>query len=336
MVIQDKWQRPLRDLRISVTDKCNYRCTYCMPVEIFGERYQFLPNEQVLTFAEIERLARLFVQLGVSKLRLTGGEPLIRPHIEDLIARLVAIPGVEDLALTTNGTLLAQKAHTLKQAGLNRITISLDSMDEEVYARMNGRRGTVSQVLAGIEQAEAAGFRYLKLNCVVQRGVNDHIIVDLARRFRGTGHIVRFIEYMDAGNLNGWRMDDVVPAAEILQKIDTVFPLAPVGANYVGEVAKRYRFLDGLGEIGLVTSVTRPFCGDCSRIRITAAGELYTCLFGATAVDLSHPLRAGHSDDDLLSLLTTSWQQRGVRYSEERTLNGKRPLRGAEMVRMGG
>jgi cyclic pyranopterin phosphate synthase len=335
-MILDKRQRPLRDLRISVTDKCNYRCTYCMPADVFGESYRFLIKDEVLTFAEIERTARLFVQLGVTKIRLTGGEPLIRPNIETLISRLAAIPGVEDLALTTNGTFLAEKAHTLKQAGLHRLTISLDSLDEEIYAVMNGRRGTVQQVLAGIHQAEAAGFHPIKLNCVVKRGINDHTIVELARHFKGTGHIVRYIEYMDAGSMNGWRMDDVVPASEIIQKIDAVMPLEPIAPNYTGEVARRYRYADGGGEIGVVTSVSRPFCGDCSRIRVTAAGELYTCLFGEQRLDLRQLLRTETDDAVLRQKLTQIWHFRDDRYSEIRTADTNRPARRAEMVRIGG
>lgn len=335
-MIVDTFQRPLRDLRISVTDKCNYRCTYCMPAAVFGDGYQFLTNGDILTFGEIERVARLFVKLGVTKLRLTGGEPLLRPRIVDLIARLAAIEGVEDLALTTNGTLLADQARALKEAGLQRITVSLDSLDESVYAAMNGRGGTVAQVLDGIEQAVAVGFYPIKLNSVVRRGVNDHTVVDLARHFRGTGIIVRFIEYMDAGNLNGWHMGDVVPGDDILREIDTVMPLAPVQPNYWGEVAQRYHYLDGGGEIGLVTSVTRPFCGDCSRVRLTAAGELYTCLFGRTAVDLRHHLRNNLSDGALQALLQTLWQRRADRYSEQRSKQDVRPPRGAEMVRIGG
>lgn len=334
--IVDKFGRPVRDLRISVIDKCNYRCPYCMPAEIFGADYDFLTNDQLLSDDEIVRLAKLFAQLGVTKFRLTGGEPLIRPALPPLIARLAQIPGIEDLALTTNGYFLAEHAHSLKDAGLHRLTISLDSLDNEVFQVMNGRRSTVARVLAGLAAAKAAGFQNIKINCVVKKGVNDHTLVDLARYFKGTNHIVRFIEYMDVGNLNGWKLDDVVTADEILAKIDAEMPLAPVPPNYVGEVANRYRYLDGEGEIGVIASVTKPFCGDCTRARLSSAGEYYTCLFAHHGTDLRAPLREGASDAEILQLIGGVWQHRTDRYSELRTSFTRLPAKGAEMYRLGG
>lgn len=334
--LTDKLNRPIRDLRISVIDKCNFRCPYCMPAEIFGADYNFLPNEALLSDDEIVRLAGLFAQLGVTKFRLTGGEPLVRPHLPGLIARLADIPGLEDLALTTNGFYLPKYAHQLKEAGLNRLTISLDSLDDEVFQVMNGRKSTVSRVLAGLALAEATGFQSIKINCVVKRGVNDHTIVALARRFKSTGHIVRFIEYMDVGNLNGWKLDDVVTADEILQMIDAEMPLEPIPPNYPGEVASRFRYLDGEGEIGVIASVTKPFCGNCTRARLSSAGEYYTCLFAHNGTDLRTPLRDGASDDDLFGLIGGVWQRRTDRYSELRTSFTRLPAKGAEMYRLGG
>ena len=275
----DTLARPLRDLRISVTDRCNFRCVYCMPKEVFGRDYRFLPRRELLTFEEIERVARVFVGLGVQKLRITGGEPLLRRDLEVLIARLAAI-GDLDLTLTTNAALLAQKAQALAEAGLTRVTVSLDSLDDEVFRTMNDVDFPVARVLAGIDAAAEAGLP-VKVNVVVKRGLNEGSVLDIARRFRGTGHPVRFIEYMDVGATNGWRMDDVVPAAEIVAAIGAEFPLEPVEAAYRGEVAERYRYLDGAGEIGVIASVTQPFCGDCTRARISADGKLYTCLFAA-------------------------------------------------------
>ncbi|MDE2890037.1 MAG: GTP 3',8-cyclase MoaA [Gemmatimonadota bacterium] len=315
----DRLGRPLRDLRISVTDRCNFRCPYCMPAEVFGENYTFLPRAEILTFEEIERLTRLFVSLGVRKVRVTGGEPLLRRELPALIRRLTAIDGVEDLTLTTNGYLLPRMAGELKGAGLHRMTVSLDSLDEDVFERLNGRGYHVSQVLAGIRSAEAAGFAPLKINAVVQRGVNDHTVVDLARHFSGTGHIVRFIEYMDVGNRNGWRLDQVVPAAEIVRRIHEVMPVTAVAPNYPGEVARRYRYLDGSGEIGVIASVTQPFCGDCTRARLSTDGKVYTCLFSGTGVDLRDPLRDGATDDALLATISEIWDDREDRYSELRT-----------------
>jgi cyclic pyranopterin phosphate synthase len=315
----DATGRPLRDLRISVTDRCNFRCGYCMPGDVYGGKYQFLPRSEILSFEEIERLTRLFVSLGAAKLRLTGGEPLIRHQLPKLIERLARIEGVEDLALTTNGYLLADLARSLKDAGLRRVTVSLDSDDEQVYRCVTGRDFGPARALAGIDAAERVGLSPIKINCVVQRGVNDHTIVDLARCFRGTGHILRFIEFMDVGTRNAWNLDQVVPAAEIVARIDAEFPLAPADRNYRGEVAKRYVYKDGSGEVGVIASVTAPFCGDCSRARLSAAGSLITCLFASGGVDLKTPLRRGASDAELLEIIRDVWARRTDRYSEERT-----------------
>lgn len=332
----DKYGRSLRDLRISVIDKCNFRCPYCMPAEVFHANYKFLNNHELLSVTEITHLARLFVQLGVSKLRLTGGEPLLRPDLLDIIASLATIPGVEDIALTTNGFHLGEMAASLRQAGLHRLTVSLDSLDNEVFQVMNGRRSTVERVLEGITKAEEAGFGRIKLNCVVKKGVNDHTIAELAHAFKGTGHIVRFIEYMDVGNFNHWRLDEVITADQILRLIDLEMPLEPVPANYPGEVANRYRYLDGNGEIGVIASVSKPFCGGCTRARLSSAGEYYTCLFGHHATDLRAPLRNGASDEELLQLIGGVWGKRTDRYSELRTSFTRLPEKGAEMFRLGG
>ncbi len=334
--IVDKFGRPVRDLRISVIDKCNFRCPYCMPAEIFGADYNFLSNDQLLSDDEIVRLAGLFSQLGVTKFRLTGGEPLLRPKLPPLIERLAQIPGIDDLALTTNAYFLAKQAQALKDAGLHRLTISLDSLDNEVFQVLNGRRATVDRVLAGLAAAEAAGFKKIKINCVVKKGVNDHTIVDLARHFKGTGHIVRYIEYMDVGNLNGWKLNDVVTADDILAKIDADMPIQPVPPNYIGEVANRYRYQDGEGEIGIIASVTKPFCGDCTRARLSSAGEYYTCLFANNGTDLRAPMREGASDEEMLQLIGGVWQRRTDRYSELRTSFTRLPAKGAEMYRLGG
>lgn len=335
-MITDHFNRPLRDLRISVTDRCNFRCPYCMPEEIFGERFQFLPKAQILSFEEIIRTARVMVGLGVKKLRITGGEPLMRHSIEDLIAELVKIEGVEDIAMTTNGYLLPQKVDALKAAGLHRLTISLDSLDDVVFQRMNGRRSSVEKVLEGVTAAEQAGFSPLKINCVVQRGINDHTIVDLARYFKERGHIMRFIEYMDVGTMNGWRLDDVVPAKEIVARIHAAMPLEPTDRNYRGEVALRYRYQDGGGEIGLIASVTQPFCGDCTRLRLSPEGELFTCLFATKGTDLRVVLRSGATDDELAAFLTNLWGRRVDRYSEERTENTTPRDHKVEMYHIGG
>ena len=311
--------RPLKDLRISVTDRCNFRCTYCMPAEIFGESYKFLPKDEILSFEEIARLARIFVEFGVNKLRITGGEPLLRTDLHILIAMLTRMPGLEDLTLTTNAYLLPQQAQQLKDAGLQRITISLDTLDDEVFKEMNGRGISIDRVLQGIDAAAAVGLAPIKINAVVQKGVNDHTVVDLARYFKNSGHIVRFIEYMDVGNRNGWKWDQVVPAAEIIQRIDAEMPLEPVDSNYPGEVANRYRYRDGQGEIGVISSVSQPFCANCTRSRLSTDGKLYTCLFAASGSDLRSHLRSGASDVELTELLEQSWSARDDRYSELRS-----------------
>jgi cyclic pyranopterin phosphate synthase len=333
--VRDRLGRPLRDLRISVIDRCNYRCPYCMPADVFGEGHKYLPRSDWLTAGEIKRLAGLFVQLGVSKLRLTGGEPLLRRDIVEIVAALADLAGVKDLALTTNATRLAEHAHALRAAGLGRITVSLDSLDDEVFRVMNGNRGDVATVLRGLDAALDAGFETIKINCTVQRGRNDHTVLDLIERFRGTGVIVRFIEYMDVGSLNGWRAEDVVPSKELLDRIAQRWPLEPLSQNYRGEVAERYRFVDGQGEIGFISSVSSPFCGDCHRARISADGTAYTCLFANVGTNLRIPLRAGASDADLVGLLQNVWRNRADRYSEVR---GKVQVRDAriEMYRMGG
>ena len=332
----DKFGRPFRDLRISITDRCNFRCPYCMPEEIYGDRYEFLPRADLLTFEEITRLARIMVGLGAVKVRVTGGEPLVRSQVERLIGQLAGVDGVRDLAMTTNGYLLAQKAQTLKDAGLRRLTVSLDSLDEEVFAQMNGRGFGPQRVLEGIEAAEKAGLAPIKINAVVQKGVNDHTIVDLARHFKGSGHTVRFIEYMDVGTLNGWRLDDVVPAEEMVSLIDAEMPLEPVESSYRGEVAERYRYRDGDGEIGIIASVTKPFCGDCTRLRLSPDGSIYTCLFTSVGMDLRGPLRAGASDAELARLVSGRWGVRDDRYSEERASMTERPREKVEMYHIGG
>ena len=333
MAVTDTLGRPLRDLRISVTDRCNFRCLYCMPKEVFGRDYEFLPRRELLTFEEIERVARVFVELGVRKLRLTGGEPLLRRELEVLVERLASLGDV-DLALTTNGAALAQKAHVLADAGLDRVTVSLDALDDEVFRAMNDVDFPVARVLAGIDAAAEAGLP-VKVNVVVKRGLNEGSIVDIARRFRGTGHAVRFIEYMDVGATNGWRLDDVVPAAEVVRTIGEEFPLEPVESAYRGEVAQRYRYRDGAGEIGVVASVTQPFCGDCTRMRLSADGKLFTCLFAVRGHDVRALLRRGATDAELDERLRAIWEGRTDRYSELRT-EETRNLRKVEMSYIGG
>jgi len=313
----DTFGRPVRDLRISVTDRCNFRCTYCMPKSVFGHEYRFMDRKELLTFEELERVARTFVSLGVEKIRLTGGEPLLRKEIESLVAQLAEIDGL-DLTLTTNASLLARKAETLRTAGLDRVNVSLDSLDDATFRAMNDVDFPVARVLEGIDAATAAGLP-VKVNAVVKRGVNDDGVVEMARHFRGTGHSLRFIEYMDVGATNGWRLDDVVAAAEIVERIDAVFPLEPVESAYRGEVAQRFRYRDGTGEIGVISSVTQPFCGDCTRARISAEGKLYTCLFAVRGTDLRALLRGGATDDDLRDAITAVWATRTDRYSEIRT-----------------
>jgi cyclic pyranopterin phosphate synthase len=306
-----------------------------MPAEVFGEGYKFLPREQILTYEEITRVARVLVGLGVKKLRLTGGEPLVREEIETLVGMLAEIEGADDLAMTTNAYLLPQKAQALKDAGLQRVTVSLDTLDDAIFRKMNGGRAGVKRVLEGIEAAEKAGLTPIKINAVVQRGVNDHTIVDLARYCKDHNYIVRFIEYMDVGNINGWKLDDVLTADEIVGRIDTQLPLELIEENYHGEVAKRYRFRDGGGEIGLITSVTKPFCGACTRMRLSPEGQLYTCLFGTKGADLRAPLRDGATDEELAQFITGVWSKRTDRYSEER-FEQTTPRNKVEMYHIGG
>jgi cyclic pyranopterin phosphate synthase len=318
VVTPDSLGRPLCDLRISVTDRCNFRCVYCMPREVFGPEFTFLPHSELLTFEEIARLARLFVALGVDKVRLTGGEPLVRRDIEKLVAMLARVDGLKDIALTTNGSLLADRARALKEAGLGRVTVSLDALDDATFMAMNDVGFPASRVLEGIEAAAQAGLTPVKINMVVKRGVNEHAILEMARRFRGTGHVLRFIEYMDVGNTNGWRMDDVVPAGEILRRVGAVWPLEAIPPARPGEVATRYRYRDGQGEIGVIASVTLPFCRGCTRARLSADGRLFTCLFASDGHDVRAQLRSGRSDDEILAFLRSVWSSRADRYSEVR------------------
>jgi cyclic pyranopterin phosphate synthase len=336
MTVTDRLNRPLRDLRISVTDRCNFRCVYCMPKEIFGRDFAFLEREELLTFEEITRLSGLFVAHGVEKVRLTGGEPLLRRDLEKLIAMLAGIDGLRDLTLTTNGALLTPaKARALRDAGLKRITISLDSLDDDVFMRMNDVGVPVSRVLGAIEAADAAGLRPIKIDMVVKRGLNESSILPMAAHFRGTGIILRFIEFMDVGNHNGWRMDDVVSAAEIAETVNAVWPIEPAEPNYYGEVAERCRYTDGAGEIGNIASVTQAFCGTCTRARLSAEGQLYTCLFAGLGHDLRDLLRGGASDDEISATLARVWGARSDRYSEVRSENTL-PLRKVEMSHIGG
>ena len=334
----DRYGRPVRDLRISVTDRCNFRCVYCMPKTVFGRDYPFLPRAELLSFEEIVRIARLFAARGVQKLRLTGGEPLLRHGVERLIEQLAALPGVE-VTLTTNASLLAQKAATLVAAGLARVTVSLDALDDAVFKRMNDSDYPVTKVLEGIEAADAAGLRPVKVNCVVKRGANDDQIVPLARHFRGSGHILRFIEYMDVGNSNDWKLDEVVPSAEVLRRIGEIFPLEAIDPNYPGEVAERWRYRDGAGEIGVISSVTRAFCDSCTRIRLSTEGKLYTCLFASAGHDLRERLRSGADDTALDAAIARIWQARTDRYSQLRmaaTLELSEGLKKIEMSYIGG
>ena len=329
----DRLDRPLRDLRISITDRCNFRCVYCMPKEVFGRDYRFLPRADLLTFEEIVRLARAFVANGVEKIRITGGEPLVRRGVEELVEQLASIGGL-DLTLTTNGALLAAKADALRDAGLRRITVSLDSLDDDTFRALNDVDFPVARVLEGIDAAGRAGLP-VKVNVVLKRGVNDGGILDLARHFRGTGHTLRFIEYMDVGHTNGWRMDDVVPAREVIATIDDEFPLEPLDPAYRGEVARRWRYVDGTGEIGVIASVTEPFCGDCTRTRLSAEGKLYTCLFAVRGHDLRALIRSGAGDDELERAIGEVWSRRTDRYSELRT-EATRSLPKIEMSYIGG
>ena len=334
-VARDKLARPVRDLRISVTDRCNFRCVYCMPKEVFGKQFEFLHRDQLLTFEEIERLTRVFAAMGVEKLRITGGEPLVRRNVDQLIARLALVPGIRDVTLTTNGSLLARMAGRLAAAGLNRVTVSLDSLDDATFRAMNDVDFPVADVLEGIEAALAAGLGPVKVNMVVKRGVNEHGILAMAERFRGTGVILRFIEYMDVGATNQWQLDEVVPSAEIARAIGARWAIEPVDAAYRGEVAARYRYLDDGGEIGFISSVTEPFCHDCTRARLSAEGKLYTCLFAAGGHDLRELLRSGVSDAQLDESVRAIWTRRTDRYSDLRTAETtSRPK--VEMSHIGG
>ena len=315
----DTLHRPLRDLRLSVTDRCNFRCTYCMPKEVFARPGAFLPKQEILSFEELARVAQVFIGLGVEKIRLTGGEPLMRHDLERLVAMLAPLDGLRDLTLTTNGSLLVEKAAALRAAGLHRLTVSLDSLDDAIFSVMNDVQFPVARVLRGIDAALAAGFSPIKINMVVKRGVNDDSIVPMARHFRGREFVLRFIEYMDVGNSNRWRQDDVVPAEEIVARLNDHFALEPLAPNYLGEVARRFRHVTSGGEIGLITSVTNPFCGDCTRARLSADGRLFTCLFASVGTDLRAPLRAGASDAELTAFVRQVWTARDDRYSELRS-----------------
>lgn len=334
---RDRHDRPLRDLRISVMDRCNFRCPYCMPASTYGEHFTFLRNDQRLSFEEIARLCRIAAPLGVSKLRLTGGEPLLRPHLADLVGQLRSIPGITDLALTTNGVLLPRQAAGLRDAGLDRVTVSLDTLDPALFHRMSGGRGALDEVLAGIDAAQAAAFPGgIKVNTVVQRRVNEQAVEPLIEHFRGTGVVVRFIEYMDVGNRNAWRPEDVVPSREILDRLDARWPLDALPAKYPGEVATRFRFRDGGGEIGVISSISEPFCGGCSRARLSSEGALYTCLFAQRGTDFRGALRDGSSDEFLAERLRQVWLTRGDRYSEERAAARTGARRKIEMHYIGG
>ncbi len=335
MTAVDQLGRPMRDLRVSVTDRCNFRCTYCMPREVFGRDFQFLPRQELLTFEEITRVVRVFARCGVRKVRLTGGEPLARRHVERLVRMLAGIDGIDDVAMTTNGSLLARKAVALRAAGLRRITVSLDSLDDAVLRAMSDVDITVRQVLEGVEAARAAGFVPIKLNVVVRRGVNDDGVVELARYGRDQGHTVRFIEYMDVGTTNGWTLQDVVTASEIVQRLGAEWPLEPLESLYGGEVATRYRYRDGAGEVGIIASVTRPFCQTCTRARLSPVGELYTCLFAGQGRDVRSLLRSGADDTELEAFIRGTWRARSDRYSERRT-SQTRGLPKVEMSYIGG
>ncbi|MGD9842387.1 MAG: GTP 3',8-cyclase MoaA [Steroidobacteraceae bacterium] len=335
---RDRLHRPLHDLRISVMDRCNFRCPYCMPRSTFHEHYEFLKPTERLSFEEITRLAHLFVEMGVKKIRLTGGEPLLRPNLTELIAELGAINGVEDIALTTNGVLLEKYATELQASGLSRITVSLDTLDAAVFAQMSGGFNGLEQVMTGLHAAQQVGLKPIKINSVVQRGVNDHTILNLLEHFRGSDMIVRCIEYMDVGNRNHWQRQHVVPSKELLQHIHARWPVHSLPGNYAGEVAERYAYDDGAGEIGFISSVTQAFCGSCTRARLSSEGVFYTCLFATQGLDLKQPLRSGASDDELRALIRNTWEARDDRYSEQRAQLGQdeQPLRKIEMYYIGG
>jgi GTP 3',8-cyclase len=334
-VLRDSYGRELRDLRISVTDRCNFRCVYCMPREVFDKNYAFLPRSALMSFEEITRLVRIFAARGIHKIRLTGGEPLLRKGVEELVGMLAGIPGIE-LTLTTNGVLLPKLARPLREAGLHRLTVSLDSLDDAIFRRMNDADYPVANVLAGIDAAEAAGFGPVKINMVVKRGMNDAGIVDMARHFRGSGHIPRFIEFMDVGSSNGWELGEVVPSREVVERISAVFPLEPVEPNYTGEVAERWRYVDGGGEIGVISSVTQAFCATCTRLRLSTEGKLFTCLFAEAGHDLRVLLRGGADDTELDAFIAGVWKQRGDRYSELRTAQTGGLRKKIEMSYIGG
>lgn len=331
----DTLGRPLRQLRISVTDRCNFRCQYCMPASVFGTDYPFLQRKDMLSLTEIVRLARIFTQLGVDKIRLTGGEPLVRPGVVELVQQLKAVPGIREVTMTTNGSLLPRHAADLKAAGLDRLNISLDSLDSNTFEQMNGNRGTVDQILDGITAAEEAGFTHTKINAVAQRSANDATILKLARYFHDRGHTLRFIEYMDVGTSNNWKQDDVIPAQEIVDRIHAVMPLEPVAATHAGDVSRRYRYLDGKGEVGFITSVSEPFCAQCNRLRLSADGKLLTCLFTSIGHDLRSHLRAGETDAELADFMRGIWQARDDRYSELRAEQGPQAHK-VEMSYVGG
>jgi GTP 3',8-cyclase len=332
----DAYERPLHDLRISVTDRCNFRCVYCMPREIFGHDFAFLSRDELLTYEEIARVARAFVANGAEKIRLTGGEPLLRRDLERLVGMLREIDGLRDLTLTTNGSLLTrEKARALKAAGLDRVTVSLDSLDDAVFRAMNDAAFPVARVLEAIDAAGEAGLHPVKIDVVVKRGVNDRDVIDIARRFRGTGHIVRFIEYMDVGNTNRWQAAEVVPGREVVETIAHEWPVEPAQPNYFGEVAERWRYLDGAGEIGIITSVTQPFCGSCTRARLSSDGEIFTCLFAAHGFDIRARLRAGAPDEELAAIVAGIWRARADRYSEIRSTETI-ALKKVEMSHIGG
>ncbi len=342
-LLADTLARPLQDLRISVTDRCNFRCVYCMPKEVFDKDYAFLPHSSLLSFEEITRIAKVFVAHGVRKIRLTGGEPLLRKNVEKLVEMLSALktPDGEalDLTLTTNASLLARKAQALKDAGLRRVTVSLDALDETIFRRMNDVDFAVSEVLQGIDAAHRVGLGPIKINMVVKGGMNDHEILPMARHFKGSPFILRFIEYMDVGASNGWKMDEVIPSSEIVRRIDAEMPLAEIAPNYTGETAERWRYKDGSGEIGLISSVTRAFCHDCTRARLSTEGKLYTCLFATAGHDLRALLRGGRSDDEISTVIAHLWRARADRYSEQRTAHTaglQQPLRKVEMSYIGG
>lgn len=331
--VTDLFDRPIRDLRVSVTDRCNFRCTYCMPKEVFGPGHEFLPRDQLLTFEEIASISRAFVARGVGKVRITGGEPLLRKGIEELVGKLSAIDGVDDLTMTTNASLLSRKARALAEEGLHRVTVSLDAMDDPTFQAMNDVGYPVKAVLEAIEVAAGEGLGPIKINAVIKRGVNEHAVLDMATHFKGTGHIVRFIEYMDVGNTNGWRLDDVVPADEMISSINAVHPLEPIPPNYPGEVANRFRYLDGSGEVGIIASVTKPFCGSCTRARVSAEGMLFTCLFATSGTSLRDALRSG---DDVGRVIDEVWAKRDDRYSDIRSAQTPRIGTPVEMSYIGG